>query len=128
MVMYIASTSGMVETNQPLSLCVFGKRQLFQVRLRPAGLHPVSADYTVKSEQGADRRQNEVKAARIDLESKALKSDLEKEENFSFMGFVTNISFFIDPDRNLPIEIRGDTPLVGGIVFKLKEVRLRKMG
>ena len=125
MLMYIASTSGMVETNQPLSLCVFGKRQLFQVKLRPAGLHPVSADYTVKSEQGADRRQNEVKAARIDLEAKALKSDLEKEENFSFMGFVTNISFFIDPDRNLPIEIRGDTPLVGGIVFKLKEVRLR---
>ena len=126
LVMYIASTSGMVETNQPLSLCVFGKRQLFQVRLRPAGLHPLTADYIVKKEQGDDRLQGEIKTFKIDLEAKALKSDLEKEENFSFMGFVTNISFFIDPDRNLPIEIRGDTPLVGGITLKLKEVRLRK--
>jgi hypothetical protein len=126
MMIYIATTSGIIENNQPLSLCVFGKRQLFDVKLRPAGLHPLKADYIVKKEQGEDHLQNEVKAVRIDLEAKALKSDLEKEENFSYMGFLNNISFFIDTERNLPIEIRGEIPPVGGVTLKLKEVRLRK--
>ena len=128
LMIYIASTSGLLKNNQTLSLCVFGKRQLFRVKLRPAGLHPLRVDYMEKKAQGEDRRQYEVKAVRIDLEAKALESDLEKEENFSFMGFVNKISFFMDPDRNLPIEIRGDTPVVGGITLKLKEVRHGRTG
>jgi hypothetical protein len=126
LVIYIVSTSGALENNQPLSLCVFGKRQLFSVKLRPAGSHSINVDYIEQKDQGNDRRNAEVKAVKIDLEAKPLESNLENVENFSFMGFLNKISFSIDSARNLPIEIRGEIPPVGNVTLKLKEARLRK--
>jgi hypothetical protein len=126
LLIYIVSASGVLENNQPLSLCVFGKRQLFSVKLRPAGSHSTKVNYIEKNDQGADRRQAEVKTVKIDLEAKPLESNLENVENFSFMGFLNKISFSIDPARNLPVEIRGDIPPVGSVTLKLKEARFRK--
>jgi hypothetical protein len=126
LMIYIVSASGILENNQPLFLCVFGKRQLFHVKLRPAGSHSIEVNYIERNEQGEDRRQAEVKAIEIDLEAKPLESNLENVENFSFMGFLSKISFSIDPARNLPVEIRGDIPPVGSVSLKLKEARLRK--
>jgi hypothetical protein len=125
LLIFIVSASGALENNQPLSLCVFGKRQLFSVKLRPAGLHSIAVDYIEQKDQGKDRRQAEVKAVKIDLETKPLESNLESVENFSFMGFLNKISFSIDSARNLPIEIRGEIPPVGNVTLKLKEARLR---
>ena len=125
LLIYIVSASGALENNQPLSLCVFGKRQLFSVKLRPAGSHSTNVDYIEQKDQGKDRRQAEVKAVKIDLEAKPLESNLENVENFSFMGFLNKISFSIDSARNLPIEIRGEIPPVGNVTLKLKEARLR---
>ena len=126
LLIYIVSASGALDNSQPLSLCVFGKRQLFNVKLRPAGSHSIKVNYIEKWDQGENREQAEVKAIKIDLEAKPLESNLENVENFSFMGFLNNISFFIDPRRNLPVEIRGDIPPVGSVTLKLKEARLRK--
>ena len=126
LLIYIVSASGALDNNQPLSLCVFGKRQLFSVKLRPAGSHSIKVDYIEQKDQGKDRRQAEIKAVKIDLEAKPLESNLESVENFSFMGFLNNISFSIDPERNLPVEIRGEIPPVGSVTLKLKEARLRK--
>lgn len=126
LITYIASASGILDNHQPLSICAFGKRQLFQVKLRPAGSHALKINYVEKNEHGEESRQGEVKAIKIDLEAKPLESDLEKVENFSFMGFLDKISFFVDPASNLPIELRGEIPPVGIVTLKLKEVRLRK--
>jgi hypothetical protein len=125
LLIYIVSASGALENNQPLSLCVFGKRQLFSVKLRPAGSHSINVDYIEQKDQGKDRRQAEVKAVKIDLEAKPLESNLENVENFSFMGFLNKISFSIDSAINLPIEIRGEIPPVGKVTLKLKEARFR---
>jgi len=87
-------------------------------RQTPAGriaFHKV--DYIEQKDQGKDRRQAEIKAVKIDLEAKPLESNLESVENFSFMGFLNNISFSIDPERNLPVEIRGEIPPVGKVTI-----------
>jgi len=125
LITYIASASEMLDNNQPLSLCVFGKRQLFQVKLQPAGSQSLKINYIEKNEQGEERRQGEVKAIQINLEAKPLESDLEQVEHFSFMGFLDKISFFIDPVRNLPVELKGEIPPVGVVTIKLKEAHLR---
>jgi hypothetical protein len=122
---YIASASEMLNNNQPLSLCVFGKRQLFQVKLQPTGLQSLKIDYIEKNEQGETRRQSQVNAMQINLEAKPLESDLEAVEHFSFMGFLNKISFFIDSARNLPVELKGEIPPVGLVTIKLKEAHLR---
>ena len=106
-------------------LCVFAKRQLFQVKLEPAGLCSVKVDYIEKNQQAEHHRKDKLDAHKILLKSQPLKSDLDKVENFSFLGFHKNITFFIHPTSKLPLQISGEMPRVGKVTVKLHEVEMR---
>lgn len=125
LLIYIASAVEQLDTGNSLFLCIFGKRQLFQVQLKSAGLHSVQVDFIEEKHQTKHHRQGEVKAHKIILETRPLKSDLEKVENFSFLGFRKNIAFFIDPASKLPIQVSGEIPTAGKATLKLQEVQLR---
>lgn len=125
LLIYIASAVEQLDNDNSLFLCIFGKRQLFQVQLKSAGLHSVKVDFVVEKHQTKHHRQGEVKAHKIILETRPLKSDLDKVENFSFLGFRKNIAFFIDPASKLPIQVSGEIPPAGKVTLKLHEVQLR---
>jgi hypothetical protein len=122
---YIVSAVERWEENQPLFLCIFGKRQLFQVQLKSAGLHEVEIDFIEKKQQGEQQRQGEVKAHKILLVSRPLEADLEAVENFSFLGFQRDIVFFVHPESRLPVQISGVIPKAGRVTVKLQEVQLK---
>ena len=110
---------------QPLSFCVFGRRQLFHVRLKPDGFHSLKVDFIETKQQSELRRRGEVKALKITLETQPLASDLKKVEDFSFLGFQKDIAIFIDPVSGLPIQLSGKISMAGNLAIKLHEVRLR---
>ena len=124
---YIASTTAaeISKSMQPLSFCVFGRRQLFHVRLKPEGFHSLKIDFIENKQQGEIRRRGEVQALKIALDIQPLASDLKTVEDFSFLGFHENIAIFIDPVSGLPIQSSGKISLVGNLTIKLHEVRLR---
>ena len=124
---YIASASAteISKRMQPLSFCVFGRRQLFHVRLKPEGYHALEVDFIEKKQQGEIRRRGEVEALKIALETQPLASDLRKVEDFSFLGFQEDIAIFIDPASDLPIQLSGKIPTIGNATIKLHEVWLR---
>jgi hypothetical protein len=122
---YIASAAEISKSMQPLSFCVFGRRQLFHVRLKPQGYHSLKVDFIEKNQQGEIRRRGEVEALKITLETQPLASDLQKVEEFSFLGFKEDIAIFIDPVSGLPIQSSGNISLVGNLTIQLHEVRLR---
>jgi hypothetical protein len=122
---YIASAAELSKSMQPLSFCVFGRRQLFHVRLKPQGSHSLRVDFTEKNQQDEMRRQGEVETLKIALEVQPLPSDLEKVEDFSFLGFQKDIAMFIEPRAGLPIQISGVISRVGNVTIKLAEVRLK---
>lgn len=125
LLIYIVAAVEQLDNDRPLFLCVFGKRQLFQVQLKSAGLHSVTVDYVEKKHQTQQHRQGKVKAHKIILETRPLESNLEKVENFSFLGFRKNIAFFFDPSSKLPIQVSGEIPTAGKTILKLREVQLR---
>ena len=125
LLIYISSALEKFENNKPLLLCVFAKRQLFQVQLKSVGLQSVKIDYIEKDKQAEHHRKDEVEAHKILLESQPLKSDLPKVENFSFLGFHKNITFFIHPTSKLPLQISGEMPRAGKVTVKLHKVQLR---
>ena len=125
LMIYIVSAGDQLLNNKPLNLCMFAKRQLFQVTLNPAGLQTVEADYIEKKQQSQKRRQLEVEALKIMLESRPLESDLDEVENFSFLGFHRDIVLFVDPVSRLPLQISGVIPKAGRVTVKLQEVRLK---
>jgi hypothetical protein len=124
---YIASAAAaeLSKSMQPLSFCVFGRRQLFHVRLKPAGFHSLQVDFIETKQQGEIHRRGEVEALKIALETQPLSSDLEKVEDFSFLGFQEDIAIFIDPVSYLPLQLSGKISMVGNLTIKLNEVRLR---
>jgi len=122
---YIVSAAELSESMQPLSFCVFGRRQLFHVRLKPQGFHSLKVDFIEKKQQGEVRRQSEVEALKIAIETQPLASDLKKVEDFSFLGFQEDIAIFIDSESGLPIQISGEIPMAGKVTIKLNEVWLR---
>jgi len=109
-----------------MSLCVFGKRQLFHVTLRPEGLHPLQVNYLEKRQQIEVRRQTGVKALKIELEAEPLASDLDEVENFSFLGFHKKIAIYVDPPSNLPVQLTGEIPKAGEVTTKLLEAQFIK--
>ena len=125
LLVYIVSAAEILKSEKPLSLCVFGKRQLHRAQLRPLGLQSLKVDFVEKNQQAEVRRQGKIDVFKIALETQPLESNLEKPENFSFLGFHEDIVFFIDPVSNLPIQISGKIPRVGKSTLKLNEVQLR---
>ena len=124
---YIASASAaeISKNMQPLSFCVFGRRQLFHVQLKPEGFHPLKIDFIEKNKQGDIRRRDDVQAIKIALDIQPLASDLKSVEDFTFLGFQEDIAIFIDPVSGLPIQSSGKISMVGNLTIKLHEVRLR---
>ena len=124
---YIASASAaeISKSMQPLSFCVFGRRQLFHVRLKPEGFHTLKVDFMEIQQQGHVRRRGSIQALKILLEVQALASELKKDEDFSFLGFQKDIALFIDPGSSIPIQLSGQIPMVGKKIIKLSEVKLR---
>ncbi|MBL0714521.1 MAG: hypothetical protein JJV98_12555 [Desulfosarcina sp.] len=122
---YILSAIENLKDHQPFSLCVFGKRQLHRVELKPEGSQTLKVDFVEKQPQAETRRQGEVQAIKIALKAEPMVSDLDKPENFSLLGLHKNIVIFIDPKTRLPIQITGDITTIGKATLKLLEVQYR---
>jgi hypothetical protein len=122
---YIASASALSDSMEPQSFCAFGRRQLFNVRLIPQGLHTLEVDYIEKTPQGEARRLKEVEALKIAIEPRPLPSDLDEVEEFSFLGFQEDIAIYVDSVSGLPLQISGKIAVVGQATIKLHEAWFR---
>ena len=125
--LYILSAADLSENSGPLSLCVFGKRQLHRVTLRPQGLYPLTVDYLEKTVQNQVRKKGPVKALKIVVETRPMDTDLKSDEDFSLMGLHKEIIIYIDPVSRIPLQISGSTPAAGRTDLKLRQVQLTSM-
>jgi hypothetical protein len=63
-----------------------------------------------------------VKTIKFTLTSEPMESDLNEDENFSFLGFHKDISIYVDPSNGLPVQVSGIIPTAGKATLNLKEV------
>jgi hypothetical protein len=122
LLIYIASAADIQENDRPISLCVFGKRKLFHVQLKPSGIRSIKADFIENKQGEKTRRQEKMRGLKIELEVSSLSSDQGIEENFSLLGLHKNIAFHIDPETKLLLQISGETSAGRKGTLKLKEV------
>ena len=125
LLIYILSAADISKTGNPLSLCVFEKRQLHRVQPRAEGKHPLKAAYFEKSSDKKIEIAKEVEAIKIALDAEPMESDLDEVENFSFLGLHKDIVVYIDPARFIPIRVTGTIPTVGNVELNLREARLK---
>ena len=125
LLIYIISAAVNSLSRQPLSLCVFGKKQLHNIRLRSGGIEALKVDFIEKRAQGEVRRQGKVEALKIMIEATPMEADQEEVEEFSFLGFHKDIAIYLDPVSRLPIQASGFLPTIGQVDLKLSEARLK---
>ena len=126
LLIYLISAMAVVKNSDPLSLCVFGKRQLHRVTLQHADLVPIKANYIEKKNKTEKHQQKMITARKINLSSEPMESDLTEAENFSFLGFHKEISIYIDPASGIPIRASGIIPSAGRAELNLNRVWLKK--
>jgi hypothetical protein len=122
LLVFILSAADFSDNNDPLSLCVFGKRQLHRVQLQAQGLHPLNVNYGEKTRRTTIRKQGTINTLKIAITAEPMDSELKEAENFSFLGFHDNIVIYLEPVSRLPIQASGDIPTIGTAQLQLNEV------
>jgi len=125
LLIYLVSAAAIEKDGEVLSLCVFGKQQLHQVRLRVEGLQTLEVDYSVRSGEGKVEKMGKVDGLRVTLETEPLVSNKKNAENFSFLGMHEDIAIHIDPELRTPLQVSGKIPTVGAVTLKLSEVKMK---
>jgi hypothetical protein len=126
LLIYILSAATRFEGNDPMSVCVFGKRQLHRVQLRKEGTRPIKINYIEKSRQVETRKKGTVRALKIAITAQPIDFGQEEAENFSFLGFHKDIAIYIEPTSGLLIQAGGVIPTVGKADLKLHKVHLKQ--
>ena len=108
--------------NEPLSLCIFGKRQLHRVQIQKQSLQTLSVNYIEKTQGATIHKQGKINTLKIAITGEPMDSGLKEAENFSFLGFHDNIVIYIEPASRLPIQAGGVIPTIGMAQLQLNEV------
>ena len=125
LLIYILSAATWFESNDPMSLCVFVKRQLHRVQLRKVGTQPIQFNYIEKSRQVETRKEGTVRALKITITAQPIDFGQEAAENFSFLGLHKDITIYIEPTSGLLIQATGIIPTVGKAFLKRDKVHLK---
>jgi hypothetical protein len=125
LLIYLLSAAPISKFKDPISLCVWGKRQLHRIQLRNDGTVYLKINYIKKKQQVETRIAGTAKALKFTITAQPLGSQSEDTENFSFLGFHKDIAIYVDPSMALPIQANGIIPTVGKADLVLKEMRLR---
>ncbi|MGD9080219.1 MAG: hypothetical protein PVG96_12810 [Desulfobacterales bacterium] len=124
---YILSAAALSKDNRPLTIGIFGKRQLHRVKLIKAGTRQIKTNYILKNQQQIEmRKDSTVEALKMMITAQSIEPHLEDAEIFSFLGFHKDISIFVETSLGLPIQVSGIIPTVGKVDLKLNQVQLKK--
>jgi hypothetical protein len=126
LIIYLVSAAPINQEGEILTLCVFGKQQLHQVRLGYHRMENLEVDYSVNSGEGRVHKKGRVDGLKITVESEPMVSDKKDAENFSFLGMQDDIAIHIDPHLRIPLQVRGKIPTVGNVTLKLREVKMKE--
>ncbi|MEJ2363508.1 MAG: hypothetical protein P8075_13675 [Deltaproteobacteria bacterium] len=126
LMIYLVSAAPIDKRGEVLTLCVFGKQQLHEVRLTYQRLENLEVDYFANSGEGRVHKKGKVDALRVTVESEPMVSGEKDAENFSFLGMQENIAIHIDPRLRIPLQVSGKIPTVGLVTLKVSEVKMKK--
>ncbi len=125
LLLYIASAANLSTGDQPLSLCVFGKKQVHRVQINAEAGHKVEVDYVEKLSLNNTRKESMIDAMKLSIKTRPLIERQEEAEKFSFLKLVGDFDIYVEEKTKIPVLIKGKTAKFGDIDIKLQEVELK---
>jgi hypothetical protein len=120
--LYLASHLDLRSTTGPRSLYVFDRKQLHEVTVQVNERRRLKVSYIEKGRQKEIQRQGLKDAVRISFKPRALVSQGEQPEQFSFMGLKGDFEIYIDPASRIPVQVSGQIARIGKIHIRLQTV------
>jgi hypothetical protein len=120
--LYTASAINLAPVSQPLSLCVFNKKQLHRVKVSVTGSQFLNVNYLEKQGNTQVRIDKKIDAVKISFQARSLAPPDTEPEDFSFLGLKGDFDIFIDKATRLPVQVSGKISVFGKIDIKLQAV------
>lgn len=120
----LASTMAQEPQERSLSLCTFGRRQLFQLEMtRETGEAQAVSYRILQDSRPAQERSGRIKPLVYRITAQQVQTD-DMTEAFSLMGLEEDIRIFVDPATYLPIRLSGTARMAGKVELDLAEARI----
>ena len=91
----------------------------------PDGKKNIAVDFVADESPSEVRHEGKHEALKIKLQVEPLAAEVEKPENFSFLGLHHNIVIYINPDDGLPLRVSGKISKVAAGDLRLRYVRYK---
>lgn len=112
--------------SEPLSLCVFNKKQLHNVQIRATELKRLKVNYIEKSIKSEVWKAGEIDSIKISFKTRSLAGENQKSEEFSFLGLKGDFDIYIDQVSKIPVLVSGKIPGFGKLDIGLCKVELKE--
>jgi len=120
--LYLAPVINFSEQKNPLSLCVFNKKQLHRVTVTAAGASRLKVNYLERLPDKQIRREGSIDVIKVSFQSRVLDSGDKEFEEFSFLGLQGDFEIYVAGATGIPVQINGQIPGIGKLHFRLDEV------
>ena len=124
--LFVVSAIDLESHNGMLRLCVFNKKQLHEVRVRPEGTKSLAVDYIEKIKANEVRRQAEIEAVKWSIKPRSLAGTDKKPEPFSFLGLDGDFDIYMDKTSKIPVQISGRISGFGKVDIRLQKIEFSK--
>ena len=122
---YIASTTPLAPGDPPIETCVFNKKTLYRVALRPVDERSIPIRYTAVRDGTAEQVERSADVLRIRVQAEPLDPGAPQREPFEMLGMEGgNVEILVDVAEHLPVRVSGELPDLGRVDFNLEEVTL----
>lgn len=122
LLLYLLSIRAADEKQAPLTICVFGKKQLYRLSITQTPSTPLSVSYLSRSASQNITITKETIPLIYAIAIETISPANEEPETFSFFGLHNDIQIAIDPNVHLPLRISGTNSSIGPMVLDLQEV------
>jgi hypothetical protein len=126
LLLFVASAGVLTDEGERLDLCVFNKQTIYRARLSAAASQSLKVDY---AEIGPDLRRDinrDITVRKIRLEARPSGAGDIEPDPFEFFEMPGDIEILLDESSRIPLEVVGNVPGLGRVVFTLSEVTLSR--
>lgn len=119
--LYLASVVGFTQQKDPLSLCVFNKKQLHRVTVSAGEAGRLKVNYLERLPAKQIRREGSIQVVKISFQPRGLDAGNKDFEEFSFLGLQGDFEIYVDATARIPVQVSGQIPGIGKLDIRLDE-------
>ena len=120
-VIYLVSALKSSDFDNPVTICVFNKKEIIYLDIQREPSESVQLNHTEIKGDKIIQKNTVILADVLSLKAKSSFSE-QTMNNFTLVGLQGNIRIYINPETQIPVQLKGDYQGLGEIKLKLRQI------